>query len=149
MSILDKIMFWKKKDDFVIDNNLNKFGMGSGTGNIGNANLGDFGLDNTGMNMNAQQGYPQYPQSNYQPSSLGFGDAGINTQPQFQQPHASPQFSGYPQNQSPQQNLPNRDMDVVLSKLDALRAVLDGINQRLTNLERMASGDYEQRRRTW
>ncbi len=42
----------------------------------------------------------------------------------------------------------NRDVELVLAKLDALKATLDSINQRVANLERVAYGD-DDRRRGW
>ncbi len=38
------------------------------------------------------------------------------------------------------------NMEVISAKLDALRASLESVNQRLANLERAAYGDFEQKR---
>jgi len=43
----------------------------------------------------------------------------------------------------------NAEMEIVSSKLESIKAMLESINQRLTNLERIASGEYEPRRRNW
>lgn len=36
-----------------------------------------------------------------------------------------------------------REYEVLSAKLDALKAILDSINQRLENIERIAKGDHE------
>jgi len=126
MSIADKIMFWKKKDsidDFNLgldNNNLDQdFGMSGGFGGEGD--------------MARQQMPPvQQPvqQSAFQPS--------------FQQQPVQP-----PVQQPIQQNYgASKDMEIISSKIDALRASIEGINQRLANIERMAMSELE-RKKGW
>jgi len=43
----------------------------------------------------------------------------------------------------------NKDLEIVSAKLDALKATLESINQRIANLERIAYGDDEPRKRGW
>ena len=144
MSFLDNLMFWKKKDNFDFAQDANS---GFGTAGLGgtglNSNYGDLGMD-TG------QGYdsPGFRQNQ--------GDEFARTSQQFQYPQPSipqaPFMQSSPLNNSnPQQSgyIVNKDMEVISSKLDAIKAVLDAINQRLTTLERNTSGEYEPRRRNW
>lgn len=56
--------------------------------------------------------------------------------------HAPPGM-GIENYQQPQQPQENKDIQILTAKVDALRAVLDSINQRLENLERIARGERE------
>ncbi|MEA3429730.1 MAG: hypothetical protein U9R08_00495 [Nanoarchaeota archaeon] len=53
-----------------------------------------------------------------------------------------------PPQQNPHQREPqiiNKDLELISAKLDGLRATLDAINQRLTNIERIASGEKHEK----
>lgn len=147
MAFLDKLMFWKKKDDLGPD-------------------IGNFGADGslgTGPNMGLNAADP----------GMGGQNAGLPNQdlslpklePQFGQQMPASQFGQAPQNfpgaagppgfqqatpMMPQQPAPNtmvgKDIEVVSAKLDSLRATLDAINQRLANIERIAMHDQEKRK---
>jgi len=95
-------------------------------GSSGSRGQGSSGEDFGMSPQHFQYPQPSVPQSPYIPSSPPNNNNNI-------------QQSGYN----------NKDMEVVSSKLDAIKAVLDAINQRLANLERISSGEYEPRRRTW
>lgn len=131
MSILGKLAFWKKKDD------LEDLGKDLGFEK-------DLGMDmgpspDLGMGLNPNQGmnpspsfqkYPSYSQPSFQPS--------------FQQPSF--------QSQSPASNdnyINSKNLEVISSKLDALKASLDSINQRLSTIETIARGEQEDRRRRY
>lgn len=127
MSFFSKLAFWKKDDGFE--------NMGLGDKGMG-ADLAapDFGLGpapyvDTGLE--GSYGLPTQPQQ----------------QPSFQRPQPSqPQF----QQTSPQQSFTaEKDMEIISSKLDALRAILDSINQRLANLETIAKGEEDQSRKKY
>lgn len=47
----------------------------------------------------------------------------------------------------PQEVTVDKDLEVISSKLDAIRANLDSINQRLANLERVAYGEKDRQER--
>ena len=134
MGILDKVMFWRKKDDFSdlgLDNkqpfgneNLafgNDFGMGAGLGQTG------FGQGNQG------QGFNQQPSP-----GMGF------SQPAYPQP-SYPSYQ--PPRYEPQQDMTSKNLEIISSKLDALRASIESLNQRLANLEAIARGEEEHSRR--
>lgn len=125
MGVVDKLMFWKKKDDLALDN---LGGMPGGMADLGQVPSEDpYGTDG---------GMPGQPMGQYAPQQY-------SRQPIPQQQFQQPSFSGYP---SQQQN-GGRDLEVVSAKLDALKAYLDSINQRLANLERIA--EQQQSGRRW
>ena len=134
MGILGKVMFWKKKDDFSDlgldekrpfgNDNLafgNDFGMGTGLGQPG---MGQ-----------SSQGFSQQP-------SPGMG---------FSQPaYPQPSYPGYqPSRYEPQQDMASKNLEIISSKLDALRASIESLNQRLANLEVIARGEEERPRRRY
>ena len=132
MGILDKVMFWKKKDEF----------SDIGLGDKENLAFGD--------EFGAQPGTPgAVPGTN--PPGLG-SDPGLGPQPAAPQAPSMPTFQpSTPQYQqpsyNPQQDLEAKSLEVISSKLDALRASVDSLNQRLANLEAIARGDEDQSRR--
>ena len=60
-----------------------------------------------------------------------------------------PRIDAYQESQNPyalqQPVYPNRDMELIAAKLDALKATLENINQRLAGLERVAYAEDEKR----
>ena len=71
---------------------------------------------------------------------------GAPAQPSFPQSHA--ESSGLVQPAAADQDFINsKSLEVISSKLDALRASVESINQRLANLETMARGEQEDQRR--
>ena len=133
MGILDKVMFWRKRDDFSDlglnekqpfgNDNLafgNDFGMGSGMGQPG---------------MGQSQGFGQQPSPN-----MGF------SQPAYPQP-SYPSYQ--PSRYEPQQDMASKNLEIISSKLDALRASIESLNQRLANLEAIARGEEDKHRRRY
>lgn len=151
MGILDKIMFWKKKDDLGDTSSLGDLGglgkdnlafgdnFNPSAGQLGQQGFGQAGQDfgqglgqgqgfsgGTGNNYGPRQSYGQYPS----------------------QPMASFGSSSYPQQgYSQQDEITSKNIEIVSSKLDALRATLESINQRLENIEAIARGDEDTSRR--
>ena len=124
MGFFGKLAFWKKKDelgdigkDFGIDRDL---GLDIGTGPSP-----DLGM---GIDTGQQQPYQKYP--SFQQTQQGF-------QPVFQQ-QPSLSNEGY---------IASKNLEVISSKLDALRASLESMNQRLANIEAIARGEQEDTRR--
>jgi len=82
------------------------------------------------------------------------GDAG---RPQFSYPNApelvpaTESFSrqGMPYPSSDSSYILAKDIEILSSKLDALRAGIESINQRLANLERIAGAENQQRKYQW
>ena len=130
MGILDKVMFWRKKDDF------SDLGLDSKQpfGNDNPAFGSDFGLG-SGLGQQAMgqsQGFGQ-------PASMGF------PQPSFQQPS----YPSYSPRYESQQDMTSKNLEIISSKLDALRASIESLNQRLANLEAIARGEEDKHRRRY
>jgi len=123
MAILDKLQFWKR-DELGIKDELAL--------PKGNLPTEDFNLETPGL--------PRTPNIGQQ-----------MTQP-MQAPTQPPQMESLQERSyapPPQYASQNRDLELVAAKLDALKATLENINQRLANLERVAYGEEEQHRKGW
>ena len=129
MGIFGKLAFWKKKDDFAElgkDFNLDKdFGLDAGAGP--SPDLG-VGLD-AQQSQQPFQKYPSFQSPSFQPAFQ---------QPTFQQQPSYSQGDSY---------IASKNLEVISSKLDALRASVESISQRLANIEAIARGEQEDTRR--
>lgn len=156
MAIMDKLLFWRKKEQPL------DLGLGGGRDLGLGADLG-LGGDQTGIGMAGDMG------AGYGTEQFG-ADAGFGAQPNYsqQQPSAARQ-----RQQSYQEgagtivstNEPEthrrdtqiyaveKNMEIISSKLDVLKVSLESINQRLANLERIATADRDEarieRKRSW
>ncbi len=132
MGIWSKLKFWGNKEEFgkfpdipqmpgepgaFPDLNLQSFGANQGQGVMG--------MSNTGQSYGYPNQYPTFEpvQQNNMPRNVSFPGSSMQ----------QPEFVG-------------KDIEVISAKLDALRASLESINQRLANLERVAYGEFEQKR---
>jgi hypothetical protein len=133
MAFFDKLAFWKKKDDLGDlgkDLGLDKdLGLGMDAGPSP-----DLGM---GLETPQQQPFQKYP--SFQQNNL--------SQPGFQ-PQPAFQASQQPSYQS-DSYINSKNLEVISSKLDALRATMESINQRLANIEAIARGEEDQRRRRY
>ena len=119
MGLWDSLAFWKKKDDFDFD-----FGTGS------NQPTGD-PLGQDGQNDpygQAQLGGNQFGQEQQNRYGNPFGD--FNASSNDMQIRQSTPTHG--------SSIDSRDMEILNSKLDAIKSALDAISQRLNNVERIA-----------
>ena len=147
MGILDKVMFWKKKDDL---SDLGDLGQGLGKNNMAfgdnfNSQANPFGQPGAGQGMGNDfgQGMGNYGQA---PAQNSYGQySGQNFSNQQPMSFGSPPYSQ--QQKYGQDEITSKNIEIVSSKLDALRATLESINQRLENLEAIARGDEETGRR--
>lgn len=127
MSILDKAMFWKKKED-----------------DLGGIKLPDFAgsltplenTRNTGL-PNMDTALPPMPPHDSAPSRPAFAQESSLSMPQSQSPYAQ-QFPSPQQQSSP---VDSKDIQLISVKLDVIKAELDNISQRLARLEKMAEGE--------
>ena len=119
MSVLGKLKFWHKGDDLGLGDDL--------AIPKGNLPTDDLGLQSPGLPPR-QSGQPEMQQP----------------EPRIESFEGARQYAPQPQPQSSYGS--NRDLELVSAKLDAIKASLDSINQRLANLERAAYGEEEQRR---
>ncbi len=138
MSIFDKLKFWGKKEE-----------SGLGVPELGKApelgqgldvpKLPEFGKspmdippEDFGKPVSSTQ-YGKSPFPEHEMESLKETAPNVPRGMQQQQP----QWQGYKE---------SSEMQVISAKLDALKASLDSINQRIANLERIAQGEQPQRR---
>ncbi len=130
MSLLDKVKFWKKDEPSFGDIN-----MGAPIGGVqgdrtaglgGTGDLGGFGVE---------QGYPGQaaPQEDF-----GLPPPGLSYRPIPPPSRPAPMAAS--------SDMLQKDIEIISSKLDALRATLEAINQRLSNIEREV---FERRRGGW
>ena len=159
MGIFGKLAFWKKKDDISDLGDLDR-GLGGG---LGKGNMA-FGHNFNDPNSFGQQGQPGLGQGNDFGQGMGQGlgqGMGNYGQPAAQNNYGQYPGQNFPSQQSPsfgsppysqqqkygQDEMTSKNIEVVSSKLDALRATLESINQRLENIEAIARGDEETGRR--
>lgn len=159
MAILDRLMFWKKREalpDFGSD-----LGLETGRGGSGPAPGAGFGEERLGLGGDelglpptaAQPGYGGFGQN----APFGAQAPGqtpqqrFPAQPQFQAQTAPPGFQAVPpvpvtpQAPAPQVAMVSRDIELLSYKLDTLKAAIDMVNQRLANIERLAVGETQKR----
>ena len=157
MGFLDKLMFWKKDDNFSFPEKPT-FGMDPGLGKGANHPLPE---QNNSFGRSADPGLPDMNQggNEWEKNQGGFPgsfenpahskpqslDSSFREQP-FQQP-----FQQQSPHQQPSQNtgdyMVSKNIEILSSKMDALRVGIESINQRLAHLERIAaSGEHEQKR---
>jgi len=164
MGVFGKLAFWKKREENLEPN------LGLGQANLGidlqspnfSPNLGmqepDLGLqqDNLGLDMqNQQQQYPNQQQfnpfgsQNYTPRNPGNGATIVR---QTEQQFPFQQNQNQPQQLSQHQMLYNKDIELLYAKLDTIRASIEIVNQRLSNIERSMQSqnqNNEMRRRMY
>ena len=128
MGFFSKLAFWKKKDD--LDNLGKDLGLDKELGlDLGAGPSPDLGM---GIEPAQQQPYQKYP---------SFQQSGFQPQPSFQyQAFQQPSYQS-------DSYIASKNLEVISSKLDALRASLESINQRLANIEAIARGEQEDTRR--
>lgn len=147
LGFMDKMKFWKKDDfdDFDFgDSKSDPFAdMGSSPSPPGSQDPGFGQQSQDPMQFSDPMG-GQDP-SGFPPSQETSNPMGSTSQPFHNATFQQPQQSG----QSDYHNYTvGKEIEIISSKLDALRASIDSISQRLSNLERMAEADIE-RRRSW
>ena len=151
MGLLDKIKFWKKDelDDF---SDLGDFGMGDDKKDIakpeptGVPEASDLGETTPKTSAKETPVTPSFeenvPEGLPRPRSFEESPS---------MPSTAEKPSQYPSYQQPLQHAPltqdSKDLELISAKLDAMRATLESMNQRLANLERIAQGEQQQKRR--
>ncbi len=138
MGIFSKLAFWKKKDYL-------------GLGNDFGADLG-MGPEDTGADWGSQKQYGMgrglgLPSRDLgMPEDTGFGAMG-QAPPGQPSPMEQPFGAPMQPRQPTQADYQTDKFEVVSAKLDSIRYTLESINQRLANLERMAYGEHEGKKR--
>ena len=141
MGVLDKLMFWKRSDDLPGIGKGADLGFDAGLGanpGMPNDNLGlppsnpELGLPQARNDLGQQQGFGQqtYPPPQ-QTAPVGFQSSPVMPQQPAQQ----------------EMTMMSKDLELLSYKLDTLKAAIDMVNQRLANIERLATGEQERKRR--
>jgi hypothetical protein len=135
MAILDKLAFWKKKDEFDLGDlgpmpgEEKDKGMPSATPSPFEKEMGT-----------EPSGFPEEPSTHPSPA------AGVPEEPSgpdFSAPPGGPAPTHPAAAQMPSPASGNRDIELISAKLDAIKAMLENINQRLATLERIAKSSSE------
>lgn len=69
------------------------------------------------------------------------GPANQGPQGGYGEPYGSQGFSGGFSSQGGQDHMVAKELEIISSKLDSIRAMLESLNQRVSSLERVAYGD--------
>ncbi len=157
MGLLDKLMFWKKEDEFGLDNfgakDFNKdFNVGGLTDDpLKSSSPSSFGSEKSpfgsdqDIGSSPQLGNTPFPTTTQNlPGTRSTGNSGSNF-------NSSPSQNQPWQSQSPQpfqSPASAKDLELINSKLDTLRAMLQSIDQRLNDIERTSASD-KQKQRLW
>ena len=118
MGLLGKLKFWKKEDDFDFDALADK--------EMGKIPPRDMGLD----------------QNNSLPEKSHF-DEELEAEPPFLSPRMQAPSRGT--NTFTQPAGANRDLELINSKLDTLKAILNSMDQRIAHLEQMTGVEKKQK----
>ena len=143
MSFFGKLAFWKKKEPLDTDFGMGmppeqgfdqELGLGGDVGKGNELGLGqDAGFDgNFGEQQTIRQ--PSMPKEAAQRYSMREVPISV---------------SGAQGEQRQERFNIDKDVELISSKIDAIRAEIQTINQRLANIERMVEDNRERQRRTW
>ena len=136
MGFFGKLKFWGKKEDFDFGADLGKdpFGKDSGFGELGSNNFEMDSPSDKSFGSNNELGSDLSPQQSFEQPSF---QRNQNRQQSFSQPQVivqTPQPSAH-------EYAISKDIEVLSSKMDAMRAGLESMNQRLMNIERIIVGE--------
>lgn len=137
MGVFSKLAFWKRDSDFA---KMDKDPFGGGKdpfagigapGGMPGTPGADMSMPGAGADPFAPAGFPQQP---------AFSPSSFSQQQSFAAQPAQQSYAYVP----PQSG---SDLQVISAKLDAIRATLDSLNQRVANIERLAYGEQEQQQK--
>lgn len=135
--IFGKVLPWKKKDDLALGDNLG---------------LGGFGA--SGQGMQGMQG-PGFGGMQFDQQFGGVGGLGGLPPSQYSQAQplggfqgAAPQAEAFQRNQDYERSYAaGKEIEVVSAKLDAIKAALETLNQRLASIERYIQAEQDFKKR--
>ena len=163
MGVLDKLAFWKQDDDDFSSFEKELGGgdplggsddLGSRSGRPGNTGMG--GMDNGGFGRDdpKDMGPPGLmstpPSATPSMSQPGMHDLNSNYGGYTQPPKEAPKGFGEhpPVETGYKEERIAKEMEVISSKLDTLKAMIESLNHRLVNIERVAL-DEENKGKRW
>ena len=135
MSFFNKLAFWKKEDDFDFDKMADQ--------ELHHQPLTDPPIQD---NLGLESSDPNFQQP--QPAHDPFASPPPTSPPPDhfnQQQHSSSPSSGSFSSQPMQ----NKDMELLNSKLDTIKALLASLDQRMANIEHGSSQERKQQGRLW
>jgi len=148
VGVFDKVKFWKKDDDFGVPGSDGpQYDLGA-PGRDDPLSHQDPLAANDPLAPDPSAGFPQqypsYPQSTPFPGSA-------NPQRQVPQEQYPQQDQGYGQDHTPEHHgVQQRDVELILAKLDGLKSELDALHQRVKKIEQatdtQASAQQQQRK---
>lgn len=126
MGFLDKLKFWKREDEFSFDELATK--------EISEGGLQ--GQDTLGLGEKEEHGLSSelFPNSPL--------ESGTTTPPPGSFGFSPPQGSLHPQSFPVG---PNRELELISSKLDTIKVLLDSLDRRMASLERTSGAEPKQR----
>lgn len=143
MSFFDKMMFWKKDDfdDLGKDFNFDKPPMNDVGTNFNMDEISKPPIDNgfstpSGLSLERNDGFGGSRPGGMQNNNFG----GMNNNFQQSQPQNMQQNNGAGS---------SRDMELISAKLDAIKAMLENVNQRLINIENLANAEQKKDEVRW
>jgi hypothetical protein len=141
MSFVDKLKFWKKDDDFTFDDPLPQ-------------DMSTMPQDNLGLDSSPNDDLLSSPPGEFNPGATVTDDLGTADLEKmgFEKVTDSPSSrSSNPMSTTSQQQSQiapqNRDMELISSKLDTIKAELDAMSQRLQKIEKLAEDDSDKKKR--
>ncbi len=158
MAFLDKLMFWKKDKADTFTGGGDPFaGKDEPFGPGNDPFAAQQGFDSPSFAQGQPQqdadfagfAQPMYQETMGQGSQQAFGQQqfpGANPSQPFSVSQPQPYAHARANDEGHQSYLTNKNLEVVQSKLDALRASIDSMSQRLENIERAAYQDREKPR---
>ncbi len=135
MGFVDKLMFWKKEDDFDFDKDLGEFPPSPLPEEGKDLNLPS--LEGSPLPQRGRPGMDDFPKTEYSDPSMAHLEDTPRPLQQFQS-----QFTQSPRMASSEMS--EKNMEVVSAKLDMLKVIMEGISQKLDNLMRLARDEDDQ-----
>ncbi|MBN1503201.1 hypothetical protein JW930_06685 [Candidatus Woesearchaeota archaeon] len=159
MGIFDKLPFFKKKEDPLAALGKQNFDMppleksepfahqrADSSFNPLQENTAAGSFNHHDFNMEAPSPtFDPVQQNNSQTSAFGY--SGQNVQQHYPQIHQPVQQARQHAFKSEEDRL-SKDIELISTKIDYLRATIENISQRLANIERLAEQEY-QKKNTW
>ena len=134
MGILNKLLFWRKDDEFDFD----KMAEHESQGDIFKED--DLGLDRKPAGLDEKSPFDDFGAEHEQTLQ--------SLPPHLQQPRPSFTARQPPQTAASPAMGGDRELELISSKLDTVKAILTSMDQRISNLER-AAGVAERKERLW
>lgn len=152
MGILNKLMFWKREDEFGFDDLANKEMEKSG---LPQDDPGTENKDSLGLNEKSPFDDTTTPSLSGSDPLNPAGTSNNPLPPHLQEGAHSPPMQdnmpmGNQQGPQPAPGISNkRELELISSKLDTIKALMNSMDQRIANLEKAAGVQQQQKENLW